>query len=352
VTTTATPARLPWLDSARGMAILLVVFHHTILYTGAVGVAHPVWVYLNGALNTFRMPLFFFVSGLLAARAVRRDWRTLLRGRVALLVWVYVVWSLTAGTWFRVIPNLRSVGGRSWASLPWSILTATTSIWYLCALAIFLVIARAVRGVPTWPILAVTGAISLVFGADLVVPSSWAWQSMAMYAVFFFAGNRLHAPVLAWAQSPVGWPLAVGALAGYVVLTGACFAAFGSDVLSTPGVRPLLSSAAVAAGCLVARWAATVRVGRGLTAVGRLTLPFYVMHGMIVGALALAFLPFADGVLREPLALVAPLLVAVVGIALTAVLRPAVERIPGALSLPRAFGPPAAAPSPPERALP
>lgn len=328
-------ARTPWLDSARGIAILLVVLHHSVLFTAAAGAAHPAWVYLNAALNTFRMPLFFFVSGLLAANAVRRDWRALLGGRVLLLVWVYVLWSLLSGVWFRLVPDVRERQEDSWSALPWSVLTADTSIWYLYALALFLAAGRAVRDLPTWAVIGSTGLVSLVFGSDLVVAPSWAWQAMATFAFFFFAGIRVREPVLAWARRPVGWRPATAAVVGCAALTGAAFAVLGADVLAAPGVRFVLSVVAVAAGCVVARWASGVRAARGITAVGRLTLPFYVMHGMVVGALVLALVPVVDGPLGRPLGLVAPALVMVVALAVTAALRPAVERVPGALALPR-----------------
>jgi len=328
------PARLSWLDTARGIAIVLVVLHHSVLFTAAAGVAHPAWVHVNGALNTFRMPLFFFVSGLLAAGAVRRDWRALLGGRVLLLVWVYVLWSLLSGVWFRVVPDVRE-RGEEWSALPWSVLTADTPIWYLYALALFLVVGRAGRGLPTWALLGATGVLSLVVGADLVVLPSWAWQSMATFAFFFFAGSRVREPVLAWARRPVRWRGAAAAAAACAALNVAAFAALGADVLAAPGVRFVLSVSAVAAGCVVARWASTARAGRGLAAVGRSTLPLYVVHGMVVGTLALAFLPFADGPLGGPVGLVAPALVLVVGLAVTAAVRPFVERVPGALAPPR-----------------
>ncbi len=53
--------RLQYIDSLRGFAMLLVVIHHVSLYSLN---AHPAFS-LNTVFLTFRMPLFFFLSGFL-----------------------------------------------------------------------------------------------------------------------------------------------------------------------------------------------------------------------------------------------------------------------------------------------
>lgn len=63
--------RLGYIDALRGFSMLLVVFAHVMLSAG-VGDNHTV---LSTALKTFRMPLFFFVSGFFASR-MHGEWTT------------------------------------------------------------------------------------------------------------------------------------------------------------------------------------------------------------------------------------------------------------------------------------
>lgn len=42
--------------------------------------------------STMRMPLFFAASGLFPAEWVRATWRELLAGKLALLIWVFMLW--------------------------------------------------------------------------------------------------------------------------------------------------------------------------------------------------------------------------------------------------------------------
>lgn len=60
--------RIEWLDSARGIAIILVVLGHCIGY-----IDDP----LNKVILSFHMPAFFFLSGICMKR--EESWRFLLK---------------------------------------------------------------------------------------------------------------------------------------------------------------------------------------------------------------------------------------------------------------------------------
>jgi fucose 4-O-acetylase-like acetyltransferase len=57
--------RVEWIDTAKGICILLVVFNHICIYSGVLGernnyiIQHSIYF-----LTSFRMPLYFFLSGL------------------------------------------------------------------------------------------------------------------------------------------------------------------------------------------------------------------------------------------------------------------------------------------------
>ncbi len=61
-------ARLQYIDALRGISILLVVLHHVINKMGPV-MAHPSALAMRDTLASFRLPLFFFLSGYFAYRA-------------------------------------------------------------------------------------------------------------------------------------------------------------------------------------------------------------------------------------------------------------------------------------------
>lgn len=57
--------RMLWVDSMRGFSMLIVVLGHVLLSMGLGGYDSV----LSSLLLTFRMPLFFFVSGFFSYRA-------------------------------------------------------------------------------------------------------------------------------------------------------------------------------------------------------------------------------------------------------------------------------------------
>lgn len=56
--------RIEWIDTAKGICIFLVVINHLCLYSGVQSNSSLFIIRLNDFLSSFRMPLYFFLSGL------------------------------------------------------------------------------------------------------------------------------------------------------------------------------------------------------------------------------------------------------------------------------------------------
>ncbi len=71
------PARVDWVDYAKGICIVMVVMMHSVLgveqAAGQTGFMHA----LVAFAKPFRMPDFFLISGLFLSVVIDRDWRTL-----------------------------------------------------------------------------------------------------------------------------------------------------------------------------------------------------------------------------------------------------------------------------------
>ena len=55
--------RIEWIDTAKGMCITLVVFNHILLFEGFPSLYPQTFSFFNNFLSSFRMPLYFFLSG-------------------------------------------------------------------------------------------------------------------------------------------------------------------------------------------------------------------------------------------------------------------------------------------------
>lgn len=282
-----TSPRLVWVDVAKALAIALVVLHHVVVFADAAGWLPERVVWLNTQLGTFRMPLFFLASGLFAVGALRRPWGAVLRRRILLFAYLYLLWSVIRFGLFQMIPDVRE-GGRDGdlGALLWSPLLPGTGLWFIYALALYSCLAKATMRVPAGVQLGVAAAVSGVFGARLIEVPNFAWRNMAMYYVFFLVGmyGRRVVERLASDVSVVRI-LAAGAVAAVGIVVVERWGLRG-----VPGLWLALSVVAVLTGvyvsALIARWGSAARV---LSWVGARTLPIYLLHVPLV-ALAVALI--------------------------------------------------------------
>lgn len=96
--------RLNWIDYARGIAIILVVYRH--LFEGlkrtpalkSAGVNVESYLFLEQAnifFFSFRMPLFFIVSGVfIGASLAKRGWGALVENKARTILYPYFLWGI------------------------------------------------------------------------------------------------------------------------------------------------------------------------------------------------------------------------------------------------------------------
>ena len=279
---TASPAhRIGWPDVAKGICIILVVLWHVVT-KHAIGVpgAGPVtdaWVMLNAQLLPLRIPLFFLVSGIFAARAVLDGRGGSWQRRAARLALLYVGWVLIQTLVLALAPDFDTARATSGWELLAQLTISPTNLWYLLALAVYLAIGRLTRTLPAAVVLPVAFVIAAVAGAGLIPDLGNLWQ-LVQNVFFFLVGLRLRAVVERFAKH-IGPGGALALAAGYA---GALAVVAVLGIRLWPGVWPVLALIAVALGVamsvLLDRHAEVV--ARPLRWIGRRTLPIYVLHRM------------------------------------------------------------------------
>lgn len=278
--------RTAWVDAAKGICIVLVVLHHTVMFLEPHGLVPAPLSMLNTALASLRMPLFFLASGLFLAAALARPWRTLLHRRVALFGWLYLLWTATQFAVIAALPagTAPDLATQDVTGLLLSPVLPAPSMWFLYALAVFSVAARLLRRVPGPVLLAVTGVLSALVGAGTIEIGAFAWEFMARYAFFFVLGwhGRAQIERVAAATSPLRVLLAA------VLAAGAAAASVVFGLREIPGVAFVLNVVAVTGGVLVAAELARWRIGRLAVALGRRTLPIYLTNVLVIGVITVA----------------------------------------------------------------
>jgi uncharacterized membrane protein YcfT len=212
-----TENRIAWVDTAKGLCILLVVLMHSTLgvekYSGMESWLHG---FIEWA-RPFRMPDFFLISGLFLARRIDRPWRSYLDSKVVHFAYFYVLWMTIQ---FAVKGgDVASTGleGMAGAYLE-GFVNPTSTLWFIYLLAVFFVTVKISRSVP-WPLVFAAAAVleMLPIHTGNTVVDEFASRFVYFYAGFVFAdrifalAERLAAlpPVLV-GTGLLGWGLANG----------------------------------------------------------------------------------------------------------------------------------------------
>jgi fucose 4-O-acetylase-like acetyltransferase len=93
-------ARNLWVDYAKAIGIILVVYGHVArgIFNAGIKLDQGVFELMDSVIYSFHMPLFFFLSGLFfLASMTKRDSISLLRSKVDTILYPYVIWSLLQG---------------------------------------------------------------------------------------------------------------------------------------------------------------------------------------------------------------------------------------------------------------
>ncbi|SEW50314.1 acyltransferase family protein [Chitinophaga arvensicola] len=90
-------SRLAWIDYARAIAIILVVYRHVFEGLSRAELSQDTFSYLDHAniiFYSFRMPLFFILSGAFLAKSMaKKGVRRLIQARFSTLFYPYVLWA-------------------------------------------------------------------------------------------------------------------------------------------------------------------------------------------------------------------------------------------------------------------
>ena len=212
-------SRLVWIDIAKGLCLVAVVTLYTTTHV-TEGLGRSSWMQLWVAFaQPFRMPDFFFVSGLLLSRVIDRPWRDYLDRKALHYLWFFAVWSLLYFA-LRFAAGGAPQGGRSVGEEFVKVMTwgPFAMLWFLQMLPFYLVLAKLLRRVP-WPAVLFAAAV----WHWLPIDTPWTQVDRAGERfVFFFAGYALAAPVLRYAAWMRAQPAARawGVIAAWALVNG------------------------------------------------------------------------------------------------------------------------------------
>lgn len=323
-------SRLDSLDLARGVLIILVIFVHSYGHNfvdiAGTGVISRFWDVVVSATKPIRMPAFFLISGFLAKSLIKQSWSVLLRKRVMFLMYIYSVWLLISLVAFDYVSFLQDSQPIDWLGTLYDFVAKVifpySFLWFLWALSLYNIIAKATLKIPLWIVLGVALVVSGLSEQLEDQPSF-----ILRCAVYFILGAR-YPDFVTKLSSRASWRSAAVLLIGYLASVGLILL-LGEKF---PGVwlpSGIIGSAAVVTGAtLISAWPGLA----WLKYCGRNTLQLYVLHPIIIAILTfveLGHLAPMVAWIRDsaPVLLVHPILFVVVVTAIAMAIWSALVRI-------------------------
>jgi uncharacterized membrane protein YcfT len=261
-------SRLSWVDTAKGISIILVVMMYSVFNVGSDTGEAGFWHYVIGFATPFRMPEFFLISGLFLSLVIARPWRAYADRRVIHYFYFYALWAvihlgLKVGLATRdPVEFLEQVA--------WAIVEPYGVLWFIYLLAVFSAATKLLYELkaPHWVVFVFLAALQMT----PVATGSYLVDQFSEYFVYFYVGYAF----ASWIFGFVAWTqrnllLTAAGLAIYAVVNAvliftpalqvAGFSWPGFDIgaheiqmglAALPGVRLVLALAGSLALCVVA----------------------------------------------------------------------------------------------------
>lgn len=212
--------RSDWVNTAKGIGIVLVVYGHVARSLMSAGLASTTGsiALVDSVIYTFHMPLFFFLSGLFFEHGYnRRHASGLMWSKVDTIVYPYLLWSLAQGSIQAALSSYTNdpQGFGRLSRILWS---PISPFWFLHALfAIFAVATLVRRWLPERRLAALFGGavIAYLVTARTGAPEQvlFVTDNLVFFAVGMLATQR---GAVARTATP-SWTLVAGLLAATAI---------------------------------------------------------------------------------------------------------------------------------------
>lgn len=194
--------RKEWVDKAKGIGVLLVVFGHVDsgLYHAGIEMPRDLHGLVKSVIYAFHMPLFFLLSGLFfSSSRKRRGSAGIVWSKVDTLVYPFLVWTLLQGSLQTALSRWTngtfSVG--DFVSVAWG---PKMQLWYLYSLFLMFAISAATYSLfKARAGLALLGIALCGYVFSKQIPEIFLLRRTAEYFIYFVSGillmGRVHLPV-------------------------------------------------------------------------------------------------------------------------------------------------------------
>jgi len=191
-------SRLPWVDYAKGLAIILVAYRHVLIGFERSGLKPSILlINANEVFYSFRMPLFFILSGVFVTNSLRkRGVGRLIKNKVQTLLYPYVIWAIIQISLQIIFSNYTNAK-RSLIDYTYIISQpdALDQLWYLFALfnvaVLYILLGKFFRFKILHQLI-----LGLLFHSLSLIIDFGPWRDLLYYYLFYVLGVFLSSYLL------------------------------------------------------------------------------------------------------------------------------------------------------------
>lgn len=183
--------RTEWVDYAKALGIMLVVYGHVArgLHNAGIGLPEPLYELTDSIIYSFHMPLFFVLAGLFFCRSLHtQGGARLVLNKVDTVVYPFILWSLLQGSIEALLASYTN-GDVTFAEVFALFWSPRAQFWFLYALFLAFVLAALLYSMLsakiTLPVFVLAGAAYVFQG---LLPSIAVVQFLANNFVYFVLG--------------------------------------------------------------------------------------------------------------------------------------------------------------------
>jgi len=146
--------RIRWIDTAKGLAICFIVFSHAhgwLMFT----YVNSRWIkFVEPILYSVQVPLFFFMSGILADSWIKeKNWKELFTEKLSPFIWCFLLWQPVMFLYkymaALILPNQQDSSLLNHLLRMFiSPVRPNAELWFLWVLIIFFIAAKLTRKIP------------------------------------------------------------------------------------------------------------------------------------------------------------------------------------------------------------
>lgn len=257
--------RYEWMDTCRGLSVLLIVLVHAgSLFSDILGQDVPQSIRsLDLLFSPYRIPMLVFLSGIFLNQSLKKGTLIFTSGKLRNVLWPYLVW--TAIISFTEGGLIAWLDWRTWA-------VGGTTLWFLWFLMVYYIVGFLTARVPFLLVAVYALALSFVVTAETRYGSRL-FLLMAYFFVGAFVG--LHMPrMLQVVKSR--WSLLLLPL---IVAISVYFVTDGADSKYNPYVAPVILACIIGVCSLINTFSGPIV--QALQFVGRNSVKYYVIHPAI-----------------------------------------------------------------------